>query len=394
MSVKRRDRKNRVLHNGESQRADGRYAYKYVDIDGKAKFIYSWKLVDTDKVPQGKRDCVSLREQKKEIQKQLDESISISFGKKRLCEVFEMYAKGRSNIKDSTKQRYDYYIRFFYTELFCNNIISNITNEKAREWIASLIPTKSYRTINQIKSILSLMYYHYINCGYINNNPFSFKTNSVVKNNIKPRKALTAVEQDIFLSFLENDSVYHKYYYQIKLLLLTGLRISELCGLSLSDIDFIQKTITVKDQLCYINYKKTIQSLKTSKAERNIPITNEIEECLRSIIGQRKHYDAVCVIDGKSDFLIVNSKNQPMTAETWDQLFKRIVNKYNKQNTQKLPNITPHILRHTYCSNQIKKGLPIKVVQYLMGHNDVQTTLSIYTHVTYEDVQETVFKQS
>ena len=55
MSEKRRDSKNRVLRSGESQRKDGRYAYKYTDTFGKPQFVYAWKLVPTDKTPKGKR---------------------------------------------------------------------------------------------------------------------------------------------------------------------------------------------------------------------------------------------------------------------------------------------------------------------------------------------------
>lgn len=62
MSEKRRDNKNRILHTGESQRKDGRYAFKYIDGHGRPRFIYSWKLVATDRVPKGKRECVALRE--------------------------------------------------------------------------------------------------------------------------------------------------------------------------------------------------------------------------------------------------------------------------------------------------------------------------------------------
>ena len=62
MSEKRRDNKNRILRTGESQRKDGRYAYKYIDTFGKPQFVYSWKLVPTDKTPAGKRDDISLRE--------------------------------------------------------------------------------------------------------------------------------------------------------------------------------------------------------------------------------------------------------------------------------------------------------------------------------------------
>ena len=69
MSEKRRDNKNRILRTGESQRKDGRYAYKYIDTFGKPQFVYSWKLVPTDKTPAGKRDDIALREKEKEIQK-------------------------------------------------------------------------------------------------------------------------------------------------------------------------------------------------------------------------------------------------------------------------------------------------------------------------------------
>ena len=81
MSKKRRDSKNRVLRSGESQRKDGRYAYKYIDTFGKPQFVYSWKLVPTDKTPAGKRDDISLREKEKEIQKDLDDGID-PIGKK------------------------------------------------------------------------------------------------------------------------------------------------------------------------------------------------------------------------------------------------------------------------------------------------------------------------
>lgn len=75
MSGKRRDSKNRILRNGESQRQDGRYTFKYIDATGKQQFVYSWKLEKTDKTPQGKRDDISLREKEKLILKDLDDEI-------------------------------------------------------------------------------------------------------------------------------------------------------------------------------------------------------------------------------------------------------------------------------------------------------------------------------
>ena len=81
MSEKRRDSKNHILQTGESQRKDGRYAYKYTDTLGKPQFVYAWKLVPTDRTPARKRDGISLREKEKEIQKDLDDGID-TIGKK------------------------------------------------------------------------------------------------------------------------------------------------------------------------------------------------------------------------------------------------------------------------------------------------------------------------
>jgi hypothetical protein len=73
---KRRDKKGRILRNGESQRADGRYAFVYTDSFGKQKFLYSWKLEPTDSLPAGCRPCKALREKEKEILKDIGDGIT------------------------------------------------------------------------------------------------------------------------------------------------------------------------------------------------------------------------------------------------------------------------------------------------------------------------------
>lgn len=55
MSEKRRDNRNRIVHNGESQRPDGRYMYKYLDNSGQAKYVYSWRLDINDRTPLGRQ---------------------------------------------------------------------------------------------------------------------------------------------------------------------------------------------------------------------------------------------------------------------------------------------------------------------------------------------------
>lgn len=75
MSEKRRDNKNRILRTGESQRADGKYMYRYVDANGKTQCLYSWRLVKTDTVPEGKRDNGALRDIEKRVQRDVDDDI-------------------------------------------------------------------------------------------------------------------------------------------------------------------------------------------------------------------------------------------------------------------------------------------------------------------------------
>ncbi len=103
-NVKRKDSKNRNLRNGESQRKDGRYVYKYTDIYGKPQFIYSWKLVPTDKTPAGKRDDISLREKEAQIKKDLNDGIDTAGGKMTVCQLCDKKNSQRKNIKRATEK--------------------------------------------------------------------------------------------------------------------------------------------------------------------------------------------------------------------------------------------------------------------------------------------------
>lgn len=102
MSEKRRDNKGRILRTGESQRADGRYMYKYVNRAGETKVVYSWKLVATDRVPKGKRDDLSLREKEREIQRDLEDGIDTKGKKMTLCELYAKKTAQRINVKKNT----------------------------------------------------------------------------------------------------------------------------------------------------------------------------------------------------------------------------------------------------------------------------------------------------
>lgn len=82
-------------------------------------------------------------------------------------------------------------------------------------------------------------------------------------------------------------------------------------------------------------------------------------------------------------------KNErPMVALQWEKYFQRICEKYNKIYKVQIPKVTPHVCRHTFCSNMAKSGMNPKTLQYIMGHSDIGVTLNTYTHLGYEDAEE------
>lgn len=110
-------------------------------------------------------------------------------------------------------------------------------------------------------------------------------------------------------------------------------------------------------------------------------------QCFKRLIVKRKKLRIEPIVDGKSCFLILDKNNMPYLANHWEKRFQYSLGKYNRRYKEELPKITPHVCRHTYCTNMAKSGVSPKTLQYLMGHSDIATTLGIYTHLKYEDAE-------
>ena len=91
------------------------------------------------------------------------------------------------------------------------------------------------------------------------------------------------------------------------------------------------------------------------------------------------------MIDGYTGFLYLDRNGNPLVAMHWEHRFNRMVKRYNDIYRVQLPKVTPHICRHTYCSNMAKSGMNPKTLQYLMGHSEIGVTLNTYTHLGLED---------
>ena len=91
------------------------------------------------------------------------------------------------------------------------------------------------------------------------------------------------------------------------------------------------------------------------------------------------------VVDGYTGFLFMDKEGLPLVTMHWEHRFNHMVKRYNDIYRVQMPNITPHVCRHTYCSNMAKSGMNPKTLQYLMGHSDIGVTLNTYTHLGLED---------
>ena len=395
MSEVRRDNKGRKLFNGESQRKDGKYEYKYQDAWGKRKTVYSWKLTPTDRVPAGKRDDISLREKIKQIQKDLNSNITPDGGNFTVLELVEKYISQKTGVRHNTRSNYKFVVNVIKKEAFGQKRIDKIKVSDAKEWLIKMqqIDGRGYSSIHTIRGVVRPAFQMAVDDDLLVKNPFEFQLNTVVVNDSVTREAITRQQERDFLEFVKNDKHFCKYYDGIYILFKTGLRISEFVGLTKKNLDFENSRIIVDHQLQRTrDMKYIIEDTKTESGERMVPMTPEVKEAFQRILANRKNPKIEPMVDGYSGFLFLDKNGRPMVALHWEKYFQHIREKYNKIYRIQMPKVTPHVCRHTFCSNMAKSGMNPKTLQYIMGHSDISVTLNTYTHLNYDDAEEEMQK--
>lgn len=363
MSGKRRDSRNRILRNGESQRQDGRYAYKYIDTTGKPQFVYSWKLEKTDKTPPGKRDDLSLREKEKLILKDIDDEIVPRGGEMTVEQLVRKYLLQKTGVRHNTEANYNFVLNIIKKEEFGKKRIDRVKLSDAKCWLIKLQQDgRGYSSIHSIRGVVRPAFQMAVDDDLIRKNPFEFQLATVVVNASVTREAITRKQERAFLEFV---------------------------GLTMADVDMKNRKINVNHQLQRKrNMEYVIEDTKTSCGTREIPMTDEVYECFQRIIANRKKPRVEPMISGKCGFLYLDKNDMPMVALHWEKYFQHICEKYNSIYKVQMPKVTPHVCRHTFCSNMAKSGMNPKTLQYLMGHSDIGVTLNTYTHIGYDDAKE------
>lgn len=390
----RRDNKNRKLWTGESQDKDGRYVYKYTDAFGKRKALYSWRLTEAGATPKGKRKDLSLREKEKLLQKEVSDGIVPDGGNMTVLELVKRYVSQKRGVRHNTEANYKFVINIIAKEPFGQKRIDKVKLSDAKAWLIKLQDDgRGYSSIHTIRGVVRPAFQMALDDDLIRRNPFEFQLSTVVVNDSVTREAITRKQERQFLDFIKNDKHFCRYYDGIYILFHTGLRISEFVGLTISDIDFENRRINVDHQLQRKrNMEYIIEETKTDAGVRQIPMTDDVYDCFQRIIANRNKPKVEPMIDGKIGFLYLDKNEMPMVALHWEKYFQHIREKYNSIYKVQMPIITPHVCRHTFCSNMAKSGMNPKTLQYIMGHSDISVTLNTYTHVKFEDAEEEMKK--
>ena len=266
--------------------------------------------------------------------------------------------------------------------------VTNVTPRSAEVWILSMLAKGiGYHVVKNIKQLLKSSFDRAIRFGIISKNPFDFKMPGC-ENEKRVRVALTKEQATDLLDYVKN-SRWKNWYWPIVVLLETGLRISEFIGLTINDLDFENQLIHVRRQLLYdssggrykIESQNEVSGTKTPNGFRSVPMSAKAEYALKGMIAARKTPKTEFSVDGVSGFIFLGRTGKPKFRVSVDKSFRKIINAYNSTHEMKLPQITPHDLRHTYCTNLVKMGMSPKSAQYLMGHKDVRMTMGVYAHV-------------
>ena len=343
----------------------------------------------------GKKRELSLREKEKQIEADLFDHIVTNGGNYTVLELVEKYVSLKTGVRHNTVAGYKTVINVLKKEAFGKQRIDKVRLSDAKAWLIKLqqVDGRGYSSIHSIRGVLRPAFQMAVDDDLIRKNPFGFELASVIVNDSVTREAITRKQERDLLKFIKEDAHFSRYYDAIYILFHTGLRISEFCGLTVSEIEFDEMRIKVDHQLQRTSQMKyVIEEPKTESGTRYVPMTEEVAACFRRIIASREAPKVEPMVDGYIRFLCLDKNDMPKVALHWEKYLEHIVEKYNKIYRIQMPKVTPHVCRHTFCSNMAKSGMNPKTLQYIMGHSDISVTLNVYTHVNFDDAKAEVLR--
>ena len=395
-----KDNKGRNLKPRETQMPDGRYRYRYVDSNGKTQTIYSWKLVPTDKIPKGKRDDVSLREKVIKLERDIHDGIDTSKKSITTYQLVKKYISTKVKIANATKENYIHMLEKNIKDSNIGNMqIKDVKKSDILALYAYLYKNQGF-SVNTLQLYQNLLFPSFqlaVEDSLIRLNPCNGCMKDYPQGSMSSTKeALTVKQQNSLLNFVKNNAIFYRYYAMIALMLGTGLRASEMAGLTWDNIDFENHTLTVDHQIIYKKKDGICQfyaSPSKTKKVRIIPLQTSVYAIMLQHKKDTYEESMLCdfEVDGYSGFVFLNNAGRTQKATIIDRSFKEIVEAHNweeRKNAEKedrnpvlLPHFSAHVLRHTFCTRMAEAGIDIKVLQEIMGHANISVTMQVYNHV-------------
>ena len=395
----RKDSKGRVLQKGESQRKiDGMYIYTYVDPYGKRCYVYS-------------KDLFTLREKEQDlIRCQMDGLDFYVGGRATINMAFDRYMSTKYNLRETTRSNYIYMYNRFVRDEFGNRLIADVKYTDVKMFYYHLLNDKNIavNTLDNIHTIIHPIYDMAVRDDIIRKNPTDGVMAEIKKNSGKNkgiRHALTVEQQKAFIDAIRYSPEYYHWYPLFVTLLGTGMRIGECIGLRWKDVDFKHRNINVNHAVTYYTRREKVcfgvSKPKTEAGTRLIPMMDTVYDALKNEYDRQKK-DGFCVaeVDGMNGFIFSNRNGSLHNPHCINSAIKRISESHNareiidakKEHREPviIPHFSAHHLRHTFCSRLCENETNVKVIQEIMGHANIETTLDIYTEINYSKKQESL----
>ncbi len=404
MAVSRKDNKGRALRKGECQRKqDLRYVYSYTDPLGRRKYVY-----DTD--------LQRLRErEKKLLRDQLDGLDIYAAGRSTLNQAFDRYMATKYKLKDSTMSGYQYTYDRYVRDGFGQKKLIDIKCSDVMQFYIYLLQERdlSVATVDSVHCLLHPTFELAVRDDIIRKNPTHGVMREVTKrvdDDKELRFALKVDEQRAFMDYVASHPIFYHWWPLFTVLLGTGMRIGECTGITWKDIDYENNEISVNHNLVYYPERESrvseyhIHTPKTKAGIRTIPLLDVVKDALE--MEREDQLETVGLnqteIDGVSGFVFQNRYGDVLNPQSVNKTISRIVESYNheemlnaaRENREPflLPHITCHIFRYTFATRLCEAEDNLKVIQSVMGHKSIETTMNIYAQATGRKNQESFLK--
>ena len=392
MIERRKDSKGRVLKEGESERKRGGYQYRWRSRNGTRHTVYAPTLKE-------------LREKEEQIWLDMVDGIRADVKNITINDVYAIWISVKKGLKDNTFQNYRYMYELFIQPDFGKYKVVDVRKSDVRRFYNSLVDNRGLKisTVDSIHTVLHQVLELAVEDMYIRTNPSSGALSELKKVRglrDRKRKALTRDEQALFVNYLRNEPKYRHWYPVFAIILGTGMRVGEATGLRWQDIDLEKRTIDINHTLVYYSHGKkegcsyAINTPKTENSYRTIPMLDSVYEAflMEQHFQNEAGLKSRSVIDGYNDFVFINRFGDVQNGAILNKALNRIIRDCNeelmcdKANPPEyiLPHFSCHSLRHTFTTRLCEANMNIKVIQTILGHSDIRTTLDIYTDVSNE----------